>query len=70
MNGIMLDCRGMACPQPVIKTREALEQKPASVTASASNADLADGKNWNIINDGTTAIPHKAIALAKILSKG
>lgn len=45
-------------------------EKPASITASASNADLADGKNWNIINDGEKAIPHKAIALAKILSKG
>lgn len=45
-------------------------EKPASITASASNADLADGKNWNIINDGTTAIPHKAIAIAKIVSKG
>lgn len=45
-------------------------EKPASITASASNADLADGKNWNVINDGEKAIPHKAIALAKILSKG
>ena len=44
--------------------------KPASITASASNADLATGTNWNIINDGTDAIPHKAIALAKIVSKG
>jgi hypothetical protein len=45
-------------------------EKPSSVTASASNADLANGANWNVINDGATAIPHKAIALAKILSKG
>ena len=45
-------------------------EKPSSITASASNADLANGANWQIINDGTTAIPHKAIALAKILSKG
>ena len=45
-------------------------EKPASITASASNADLADGKNWAIINDGTKAIPHKAIAIAKIVSKG
>lgn len=44
--------------------------KPSSITASASNADLETGTNWNIINDGTTAIPHKAIALAKIVSKG
>ena len=45
-------------------------EKPSSITASASNEDLANGANWQIINDGTTAIPHKAIALAKILSKG
>ena len=45
-------------------------EKPSSITASASNADLENGANWNIINDGTTAIPHKAIAIAKIVSKG
>lgn len=45
-------------------------EKPASITASASNTDLATGTNWNIINDGTKAIPHKAIALCKIVSKG
>jgi hypothetical protein len=44
--------------------------KPSSITASASNEDLATGDNWNIINDGTNAIPHKAIAIAKIVSKG
>ena len=45
-------------------------EKPSSITASASNADLATGANWHIINDGTTAIPDKAIAIAKIVSKG
>ena len=45
-------------------------EKPASITASASNADLSNGANWAIINDGTKAIPHKAIAIAKIISKG
>lgn len=45
-------------------------EKPASITASASNDDLKNGDNWNIINDGTKAIPHKAIALAKIVSRG
>lgn len=45
-------------------------EKPASLVASASNSDLSDGANWNIINDGTTAIPHKAIAIAKIVSRG
>ena len=45
-------------------------EKPAGLTASASNANLADGDNWEIINDGTTAIPDKAIALCKVVSLG
>jgi hypothetical protein len=45
-------------------------EKPASITASATNADLSTGANWSVINDGTNAIPHKSIALAKIVSKG
>lgn len=45
-------------------------EKPAALTASASNADLENGENWQIINDGTTAISHKAIAIARIISKG
>lgn len=45
-------------------------EKPASLTASASNSDLKNGANWNIINDGEKAISHKAIALCKIVSKG
>lgn len=45
-------------------------EKPASITASASNDDLKNGANWSVINDGTKAIPHKAIAIARIISKG
>lgn len=45
-------------------------EKPSSITASASNTDLETGTNWNIINDGSKAISHKAIAIAKIVSKG
>lgn len=45
-------------------------EKPSSVTASAANSDLENGANWNIINDGEKAIPNKAIAIAKIVSKG
>lgn len=45
-------------------------EKPATITASASNDDLANGANWAVINDGVKAIPHKAIAIAKIVSKG
>jgi len=45
-------------------------EKPASLTASASNDDLKNGENWNIINDGEKSISHKAIALVRIISKG
>lgn len=45
-------------------------EKPASITASASNTDLATGTNWALINNGTNFIDHKAIAIAKIVSKG
>ena len=42
MNEILIDCRSMACPQPVIKTREALEQKPASVTVLVDNVPASE----------------------------
>ncbi len=45
-------------------------EKPSSITASASNADLSNGANWNIINDEKKSIPHKSIAICKIVSKG
>lgn len=45
-------------------------EKPATLTASAANDDLADGDNWQIVNDTAAAIPHKAIAIAKIVSLG
>lgn len=45
-------------------------EKPDSLVGSASDEDLADGENWCIINDGAKTIPHKAIAVARIISKG
>ena len=45
-------------------------EKPASIVGSASNSDLANGGNWKIVSNGTIAIPHKSIALARIISKG
>lgn len=45
-------------------------EKPASITASATNGDLANGANWQVINNGETAISHKSIAVARIISKG
>lgn len=45
-------------------------EKPDTLTGSASNADLAKGENWCIVNDGVNAVPHKSIAVARIISKG
>ena len=45
-------------------------EKPSSLTASASNDDLKNGANWAVINDGTQAIPHKAIPITRIVSRG
>lgn len=45
-------------------------EKPASLVGSASNSDLSNGLNWAVINDGAKHIPHKAIAIARIISKG
>ncbi len=45
-------------------------EKPSSLTASATNGDLRTGTNWAVINNGTDAIPHKAIPIARIISKG
>ncbi len=45
-------------------------EKPDTLTGSASNADLAKGENWCIINDGVKAVPHKAIPIARIISMG
>lgn len=45
-------------------------EKPNSITASATNADLENGNNWAVVNNDATAIDHKAIAIARIISKG
>lgn len=34
---MLLDCRGLACPQPVIMTKKALEQRPEAVTVLVDN---------------------------------
>lgn len=41
-----------------------------SISASASNSALATGTNWNVINDGTTAISTKLIPITRIYSIG
>ncbi len=55
MNDITLDCRGMACPQPVIETRKGLEQKPAAVTVLVDNAPASENVRRLLEKSGYTA---------------
>ena len=34
----VLDCQGLACPQPVILTKKALDQRPPQLTVIVDNA--------------------------------
>lgn len=43
MDDIVLDCRGLACPQPVLLTRQAVEKSPTALTVLVD--DLAASKN-------------------------
>ena len=55
MNDIVLDCRGKACPQPVIKTREALEKKPSTVTVLVDNAPASENVRRLLEKSGWTS---------------
>ncbi|MFR5079132.1 MAG: hypothetical protein ACLTDX_14395 [[Clostridium] innocuum] len=41
---------------------------------SPTNEEMADGKNWSLVNDssagGNKYISHKAIPIARIISRG
>lgn len=43
MDDIVLDCRGLACPQPVLLTRQAVEKSPTALTVLVD--DLAASEN-------------------------
>lgn len=47
--------------------------KASQVSLSPTNAELGDGDNWGLVSDGAdipTYYDHKAIAIAKIVSRG
>nr|DAX95424.1 MAG TPA: major capsid protein [Caudoviricetes sp.] len=48
--------------------------KASVATLSPTNAELENGANWELVNDGSTGtkeyIDHKAIAIARIITKG
>lgn len=44
--------------------------KAHQATSSPTNAELENGKNWSLVNNGTDCIEHKAVPLARIISRG
>ncbi len=44
--------------------------KKHQATNSPTNAELENKGNWELVNDGTDAIEHKAIPIARIISRG
>ncbi|WAW15449.1 major capsid protein [Peptostreptococcus equinus] len=44
--------------------------KKSQATNSPTNAELENGSNWELINDGTEAINDKFVPLARIISRG
>ena len=49
-------------------------EKKAQAKKSPTAEEMADGTNWVLVNDGNTDSPeyydHKAIAIARIISRG
>ncbi len=51
-------------------------EKSSQATLSPTNAELANGANWTLVNDGNSVganrkyIDHKAIPIARIISRG
>lgn len=44
--------------------------KAVQTTNSPTNAELENGKNWSLVNNGTDTINHKAVPIARIISRG
>lgn len=44
--------------------------KASQATNSPTNKELENGKNWSLVDNGTTTIEHKAVPIARIISRG
>ena len=45
-------------------------EKKSQASLSATDKEIGDASNWTLINDGKTYIDHKAIPMARIISRG
>mgnify|MGYP007059081185 FL=1 len=44
--------------------------KAVQATNSPTNTELENGKNWSLVSNGTDCIAHKAVPIARIISRG
>ena len=44
--------------------------KASQATNSPTNAELENGKNWSLVASDTKTIEHKAVPIARIISRG
>lgn len=44
--------------------------KASQAKNSPTNEELENGKNWSLVGDGTNTIEHKAVPIARIISRG
>lgn len=44
--------------------------KASQATNSPTNEELENGKNWSLVSNGTDTIAHKAVPIARIISRG
>lgn len=44
--------------------------KAVQATNSPTNKELENGKNWSLVSNGTDCIAHKAVPIARIISRG
>lgn len=44
--------------------------KASQATNSPTNTELENGKNWSLVSNGTDCIAHKAVPIARIISRG
>lgn len=44
--------------------------KASQATNSPTSAELENGKNWSLVSNGTDCIEHKAVPIARIISRG
>ena len=63
MSGTMLDCRGLACPEPVLRVKDALEQGAAMLAVVVDN-DVLGARRRGLLRPAAVQIQTTQIGRA------